>query len=76
MGKREFDGLTGVPLYTIKNCRYPMSCSYPYCSCRVPHDRYDQPRAAVKSWIWVWLMILLGCVFVLAGLTLVIWSVL
>jgi hypothetical protein len=64
MAEREFDSITGVPVYPVQNCEYPVSCSYPYCTCRVPHDQFDQPlkaRSRVDYTFWLgWILIITG----------------
>lgn len=51
-----FDREKGTPLYPIHSCEWPNTCSYPYCPCKVPHNRHDQPYRA-DEWVWHWSLV-------------------
>lgn len=56
----KFDPITGVPQYPLKNCEYTIACSYPYCSCRVPHNRDHEPQPEyTRGWNWELMLVLL-----------------
>jgi hypothetical protein len=69
-----FDSETGQPLYHVRGCRRVFDCGYPYCQCKVKHDRFDVPRKAIvldsTFWVWTGLVLLSVCVWVA-----IIWAV-